>query len=180
MWFKALSLLLTIGAVLAVTPMDARIQSDSSLMDIMMMMPRNGDPQLQQYCFDRYLPLLKGIMDDYETDSKGCQSVYDTTVASIDSGYTELRRNVTDTAKNSCQYLQKCDGKASYLDAFDCFGQTVSKLSEKYEMHTNQILSFRVTNNPIIWHTCQAKLTRQLVTLGRNIFPLITFDKIAM
>jgi len=179
MLFKALPILLTIGAALATTPVEVRIQSEGSLMDVMMM-PRAVDPQVQQYCFNRYVPILKNITDDYETEYKGCQKDYDTEVAAIDSGYTKLRENVTATSKNSCQYLQQCDGIPSYLDAFDCFGKTVSKSSEKYEMHTNQILPFRVTNNLIIWHTCQANLTRQLLALGRNILPLITFGKIAL
>jgi len=127
MLLKALPLLLTIGTALAGIPMEARMQTERTMIDFMMLMSASNDPAVQQYCFNRYQPIMNQHWTVMETEYKGCLDVYQANVKQIDSEYTKQRQNATEVSKNSCQALQECDGKPSYIEAFECFGNTVSE-----------------------------------------------------
>ncbi|XP_034488433.1 uncharacterized protein LOC117792410 [Drosophila innubila] len=129
MLLKALPLLLTIGTALAGIPMETRMQTERTLMDFMMLASASTDPAVQQYCFNRYVPIINKHTADFEAEYKSCQEVYDFSVKQIDSEYTKERQNATAISKESCQSLQKCDGIESYIEAFECFGSTGSTQS---------------------------------------------------
>ncbi|KAH8359649.1 hypothetical protein KR093_008184 [Drosophila rubida] len=129
MLFKALSLLLVIGSALAGTPYEARIHPESSLLDLMMM-PR-GDPAIDAYCWGRYTPIMKEIIDVFETDSKKCQTDFDISNTAIAESFAIVRENITATAKDACQLLKTCDVLPTQLEAFKCFGVEGRDQSQK-------------------------------------------------
>ncbi|KAH8312693.1 hypothetical protein KR044_012225 [Drosophila immigrans] len=144
MLFKALSLLLVVGSALAGIPSEARINTERALLDLMMM-PRGSDPAVDAYCWGRYTPIMKEIIDVFETDSKQCQTDYDVSDAAIAEKYSEVRVNVTAIAKDSCQSLQKCDGLATQLEAFNCFGTTGRDQSQKLTAMSGVSLSAAIS-----------------------------------
>ncbi|XP_030564159.1 uncharacterized protein LOC115764974 [Drosophila novamexicana] len=133
MLFKALPLFLAIGTSLAMMPLKPKIDSDRSLMDFMLRSRGVGssNPALNQYCFNRYLPILKDITDQYEADYGKCVDTYKAECEAIDAKYYEPRENFAATAKETCDALLKCDENVPYVDAFDCFASTGSEYSKK-------------------------------------------------
>ncbi|XP_034114343.1 uncharacterized protein LOC117574575 [Drosophila albomicans] len=129
MLFKALSFLLVISSVFAEVPSEARLNTDRALLDLMMQ-PR-GDAAVDAYCWGRYTPVMKEIIDVFEAESKQCQTDYDLSNAAIIANYTGLRENVTAIAKDSCESLQRCDGLQTQLEAFNCFGTTGRDQAQK-------------------------------------------------
>ncbi|XP_034115184.2 uncharacterized protein LOC117574970 isoform X7 [Drosophila albomicans] len=129
MLFKALSLLLVIGSALAGIPSEARINTETTLLD-MMMQPR-GDPAVDAYCWSRYTPIMKEIIDVFEAESKQCQTDFDISNTAIIAKYSIILANVTATAKESCDALLKCDDLSTQLEAFNCFGTAGRDQSQK-------------------------------------------------
>ncbi|XP_060650065.1 uncharacterized protein LOC132787164 [Drosophila nasuta] len=137
MLFKALSLLVVIGSALAGIPSEARIKTETTLLD-MMMQPR-GDPVLDAYCWSRYTPIMKEIIDVFEAESKQCQTDFDISNTAIIAKYSIILANVTATAKESCDALLKCDDLSTQLEAFNCFGTAGRDQSQKLTTMLQQL-----------------------------------------
>lgn len=129
---KVVPLFLVIGTALAMMPVKPQVSADRSLVDFMLQNNARGvgigDPALKQYCFNRYLPILKDVTDQYEADYNKCVSTYQAECAGIDAKYLEPRENSARIAKETCDALLKCDSNENYVDAFDCYASTVSSL----------------------------------------------------
>ncbi|XP_023178012.2 uncharacterized protein LOC111604254 [Drosophila hydei] len=132
MLWKAVPLLLTIGTALALMPLKPQVNANRSLMDFMLQSSGVGigDPALQQYCFNRYLPILKAISDQYEADYNKCADTYKAECDAIDGKFYEPRENSARIAKETCDALLKCDTNENYLNAFNCYARTGSEYSK--------------------------------------------------
>lgn len=130
---KVVLLFLVIGTALAMMPVKPQVNSNRSLVDFMLQTRGVGigDPALKQYCFNRYLPVLKDVSDQYEADYNKCANAYKDECNGIDAKYYEPRENSARTAKETCDALLKCDSNENYVDAFDCYASTVSSLRDK-------------------------------------------------
>ncbi|XP_062125450.1 uncharacterized protein LOC133838392 [Drosophila sulfurigaster albostrigata] len=129
MLFKALSLLVVIGSVLAEVPTEHTINTDVTLLDVMMM-PR-GDPVLDAYCWGRYTPIMKEIIDVFEAESKQCQTDFDISNTAIVERYSIVLANISATAEESCEALLKCGDLSTQLESFNCFGTAGRDQSQK-------------------------------------------------
>ncbi|TDG48721.1 hypothetical protein AWZ03_004833 [Drosophila navojoa] len=129
---KAVPLFLVFGTALAMMPVKPQVSADRSLVDFMLQTRGVGigDPALKQYCFNRYLPILKDVSDQYESDYNKCANDYKSECDGIDGKYYEPRENSARTAKETCDALLKCDGNENYADAFDCYASTGSTYSK--------------------------------------------------
>ncbi|XP_001999344.3 uncharacterized protein LOC6573257 [Drosophila mojavensis] len=131
---KVVPLFLVIGTALAMMPVKPQVSADRSLVDFMLQNNARGvgigDPALKQYCFNRYLPILKDVTDQYEADYNKCVSTYQAECAGIDAKYLEPRENSARIAKETCDALLKCDSNENYVDAFDCYASTGSTYSK--------------------------------------------------
>lgn len=144
MLWKAVPLLLTIGTALALMPLKPQVNANRSLMDFMLQSSGVGigDPALQQYCFNRYLPILKAISDQYEADYNKCADTYKAECDAIDGKFYEPRENSARIAKETCDALLKCDTNENYLNAFNCYARTVSSLKNpSIWPHSNSSIS---------------------------------------
>lgn len=127
MLLKVFALLLSIRSCLAVLPVRPNINVDRTLIDFMLQpFDISGNAALNQYCFNRYLVLLKDIVNQYELDFNGCIDTYNSQLATIDTKYVKPLGNITEYAELSCQALQICGGE-KYVDAFECYAETVSR-----------------------------------------------------
>lgn len=126
MLLKSLTLLLVIGTSLALMPPQAELKAEQGLMDFLMKsraVTKNGD--FTDYCFGRYLPILKSVSDQYETDYKRCADDYEWECSAIDGKYVLPRENITYTAWESCQLLHNCTFIANTVEVFECFAGRV-------------------------------------------------------
>lgn len=85
----------------------------------------NGDHT--DYCFNRYLPILKKVSDQYETDYKRCVEARELECLAIDALYADPRHNITETARGTCLRLQNCSSHKNTAESFECFAGTVSR-----------------------------------------------------
>ncbi|XP_062123773.1 uncharacterized protein LOC133837126 [Drosophila sulfurigaster albostrigata] len=143
MLFKALSFLLVISSVLAEVPSEARINTERILLD-MMLMPR-GDPAVDAYCWGRYTPIMKEIIDVFEAESKQCQTDFDLSNIAIIEKYNGTRVNITATAKASCTALKQCDNLTDKLESFNCFGTTGRDQSQKLTVMSGESLAAAIS-----------------------------------
>lgn len=130
MLIKIFTLLLAIGTSLALLPPQAKLKTERGLIDFLMksravMGDHNGDHT--DYCFDRYLPILKKVSDQYETDFKRCVEARELECLAIDAIYAHPLHNITETAKGTCLLLQTCSTHKNTAESFDCFAATVSR-----------------------------------------------------
>lgn len=126
---KVFALLLSIGTSLAIKPLRPKISVDQSLANFMLQ-PRglSGSAAQNQYCFGRYLPILKEIADQYETDYNACVSDYEQDLYGINKLYSIPLENITERAQQACQALEKCNFEGdNYGDNFDCYELAVSR-----------------------------------------------------
>lgn len=129
MLLKVFALLLCIGSSLAILPLRPKISVDQSLANFMLQ-PRglSGSAAQNQYCFNRYLPILKEIADQYETDYNSCVSEYEEDRYRINKEYYEPLENITERARLTCQALDGCNLEGdNYIESFDCYELTVSR-----------------------------------------------------
>lgn len=127
MLLKVFALLLSIGSCLSAVPVRPKINVDHTLIDFMLQpFDISGNAALNQYCFNRYLVLLKDIVNQYELDYNGCIDTFNSQLQTIDTKYVKPLENITEYAELSCQALQKCGGE-KYVEAFECYALTVSK-----------------------------------------------------
>lgn len=132
MLLKVFALLLSIGSCLSAVPVRPKINVDHTLIDFMLQpFDISGNAALNQYCFNRYLVLLKDIVNQYELDYNGCIDTFNSQLQTIDIKYMKPLENITEYAELSCQALQKCGGE-KYVEAFECYALTVSKKSGLY------------------------------------------------
>lgn len=104
----------------------AKLRTEQGLMDFLMKSRAiTGNSALNEYCFGRYLPILKGISDQYETDYKRCVENYKLECSLIDTTYIVPRDNLTETAKETCVSLQSCTTHTNTAEIFECFAETV-------------------------------------------------------
>lgn len=124
---KVFALLLCIASCLAVVPLRPKINVDRTLIDFMLQ-PRgiSGNAALNQYCFNRYLVLLKDIANQYEFDYNRCIDSYNSQLDTINDKYVKPLDSIKEIANRTCQALDSC-GNDKYVEAFDCFALTVSR-----------------------------------------------------
>lgn len=132
MLLKVFTLLLFIGSSLAILPLRPKISVDQSLANFMLQ-PRglSGSAAQNQYCFNRYLPILKEIADQYETDYNACVSEYENDIYGINKLYSIALDNITEQARSTCQALENCSAIGDNLgENFDCYEINVSRNGE--------------------------------------------------
>lgn len=126
MLLKSLIVLVVIGTTMALMPPQAKLRTEQGLMDFLMTSRAvTGNSALTEYCFGRYLPILKAVSDQYETDYKRCAENYESECSAIDVGYIVPRDNITETAKQTCISLQSCTKNDRTAEIFECFAETV-------------------------------------------------------
>ncbi|KAH8416695.1 hypothetical protein KR222_007501, partial [Zaprionus bogoriensis] len=131
MLFKSLTLLLAIGSAMALMPSNTRLNTEQSLISFLLQSRAyTGNSQLNQYCFGRYLPILNAHSEQLEKDYNRCTDTLDREYDQIEIRYEKPRENITETARNTCLALQKCDTHASTVEAFECFEGTGSAQSK--------------------------------------------------
>lgn len=132
MLLKVFALLLFIGSSLAILPLRPKVSVDQSLANFMLQ-PRglSGSAAQNQYCFNRYLPILKEIADQYETDYNACVSEYENDIYGINKLYSIALDNITEQARSTCQALENCSSIGDNLgENFDCYEINVSRNGE--------------------------------------------------
>lgn len=132
MLLKVFALLLFIGSSLAILPLRPKISVDQSLANFMLQ-PRglSGSAAQNQYCFNLYLPILKEIADQYETDYNACVSEYENDIYGINKLYSIALDNITEQARSTCQALENCSNIGDNLgENFDCYEINVSRKRE--------------------------------------------------
>ncbi|KAH8416646.1 hypothetical protein KR222_000399 [Zaprionus bogoriensis] len=133
MLLKSLILLLAMGSSLAaLMSLQLKISSEQRLLDLLLKSHESsGNSELNQYCFNRYRPLLKAVADQYEKDYEHCVVAFHLECEVIDAIYIIPREEVDHYARSICRSLQKCDDHASTLEAFECFAARGSEESKR-------------------------------------------------
>lgn len=158
-------MLLVIGTSLALLPPHAELKTEQGLMDFLMKSRAvTGNAGLTDYCFGRYLPILKKVSDQYEIDYKRCAEDYESECSAIDGKYVQPRENITVTAWESCQLLQNCSFIANTVEVFECFAGRVREnwLSFLHPRFFKTFFSFRDLINQRLFLTYLPMLANML------------------
>ncbi|XP_016952212.1 uncharacterized protein LOC108026031 [Drosophila biarmipes] len=144
MLVKAVALFLAIGAVYAASvPTPIEIESQNSLVDLLLSSPAMRSDIFNPDCVDFYTPLLKGHVDKYNEDFNTCNYNYENAYSLIDESFAYARNQLANSVKETCVSLLTCDGKTQNYDAFECLavgGPFASKELEQasYKAADNQ------------------------------------------
>lgn len=131
MLLKTFTVLLAIGTSMALMPPQAKLKTERGLIEFLMKsraVTGDHDGDHTDYCFNRYLPILKKVSDQYETDYKRCVEARELECLAIDAIYAEPRHNITETAKGTCLLLQSCSSHKNTAESFECFAGTVRRM----------------------------------------------------
>ncbi|XP_017083090.1 uncharacterized protein LOC108115965 [Drosophila eugracilis] len=96
------------------------------------------DPSSSKSCFDYYIPILNGVVDQYELAYAKCEKNFETAKELVKESFNSTLYGIQQAGDSGCNTFFDCSSIVDYVQAFECFAKVGAEQSRiMYQVSAN-------------------------------------------